>query len=212
MSLVRSWCKTTVTQGQFRKNHCSGDSIIFGPNRTELYEALTQDPVYQSGTTTFPVSDILLTARMEAVLLLGTSTSPMPSSIPPTALANTSASSTFSGEVSSSGQVGRPGHVLDRNGVVGVSVGSTIIGIILSALGFYILRRYRKRRQKGHQGGEPLPREERIGYEKSELEGSYGRCIYVRKAELGADAVRAELEGQIIQELEEGPHQIAEMD
>ncbi|CAJ2507559.1 Uu.00g087450.m01.CDS01 [Anthostomella pinea] len=81
-----------------------------------------------------------------------------------------------------------------RNVQIGVAVGGSLGVALLLCLGFFLLRRYRRKRQVKTAQGD-VPANSRDYHDKAELAGYTGRPVYVTKAELDSSAARSELDG-----------------
>ncbi|RYP74443.1 hypothetical protein DL769_004020 [Monosporascus sp. CRB-8-3] len=141
--------------------------------------------------TTIPRSDVTLKVTAPGILL-------MTQRIEAESTIHTTIASSINPPSPTQNQGGAEEPVLpDRSGTeTGAVIGGTIGGVLgLLALGFLLLRRYR-RRQLARSAKEKSKEEHtQFGRDRPELEGSSGVRTYRQEAELDAPIRRAELEG-----------------
>lgn len=109
-----------------------------------------------------------------------------------------------------SGEVSAPS--ISKEIIIGVSIGAVFGGILLICAGFLLIRYRRRRRIEKRATNSFVPVDfNQYGANKAELEGSLPRPTCYRKAELDANATRAELEGYVVGEMD-GIGVIAELE
>ncbi|KAI1209152.1 uncharacterized protein F4807DRAFT_427372 [Annulohypoxylon truncatum] len=183
------YCQGTFTEGvavSVAPNCSILSSIPFGPGRTNLMNVASLGGV---GSNTIPASDLTVTARAQGIFLLGQTLSSGPNQP-----SETSTSAPPPSEITNSS--------ISTKAAIGASIGGTITIILLLSLGFFLIRRHRKRRRiaelkAADDPDPPVPGEEdNVGsVRKPELEGTDTNPARFQKNELDANATRSELLG-----------------
>ncbi|KAI1136124.1 hypothetical protein F5Y05DRAFT_420533 [Hypoxylon sp. FL0543] len=198
-------CQATLTEGT-AVSVGSGCSILstipFGPSVTQ---SLVVGSLGAAGSNTVPANQLTIQASAQGIFLLGQSLSSESS-------ASTTSSSSIleSSSPAATDSDGDPVSTVSTRTAIGASVGSAVVAILLFSLGFFLIRRHRKRRlgaARGEEGQDP-PKpgtgdDDHHGVVKPELEGSNADPAQFKKAELDPNATRLELpEGYVRRELE----------
>ncbi|KAI1448629.1 hypothetical protein F5Y02DRAFT_414632 [Annulohypoxylon stygium] len=188
------YCQGTLTEGvavSVSANCEILSSIPFGPNRTNLMTVASLGAV---GSNIVPASDLTITATAMGIFLLGQTLGGGPSQ--PSITSTTSASTPS--------PLGPPPEAMaiTTRAAVGASIGGTIALVLLLSLGFFLIRRHRKRRRIGElkavdDQDPPVPGggDNVDSTRKPELEGSDANPARFQKNELDANATRSELLG-----------------
>lgn len=146
------------------------------------------------GSNIVPASDLTITATAMGIFLLGQTLGGGPSQ--PSITSTTSASTPS--------PLGPPPEAMaiTTRAAVGASIGGTIALVLLLSLGFFLIRRHRKRRRIGElkavdDQDPPVPGggDNVDSTRKPELEGSDANPARFQKNELDANATRSELLG-----------------
>ncbi|KAI2472573.1 hypothetical protein F4781DRAFT_343496 [Annulohypoxylon bovei var. microspora] len=169
-------------------------SIPFGPGRMNL---VTVASMGAPGSNMVPASELTIQASAQGIFLLGQTLASGPS-LP-------SITSTTSGNTQSSLEsFPRLDPSISTRAAVGASIGGTIMIVLLLSLGFFLIRRHRKRRRideaKTVDDQDPPVPGEGLDVErthKPELEGSNANLVQFNKNELDANATRSELLGDV---------------
>lgn len=140
------------------------------------------------GQTSLSTTSLVATTSMASSALNPTSSPPRPNG-------NTDV-------FSSPGEQSVPGT--SRQTIIGASIGATLGGILLICVGSFLVRDYRRKRQKIEVEAHNLQLEgySEYGLNKPELEGSHPSPTHFVKTELDANATRAELKGHTIEEMD----------
>ncbi|KAI1406927.1 hypothetical protein F5Y13DRAFT_176122 [Hypoxylon sp. FL1857] len=196
-------CQATLTEGTAVSvgTGCSILSTIpFGPGQTN---SLVVGSLGATGSNTVPASQLTIQASAQGIFLLGQSLSTQSSATSPS-----SSSTLESNSPTRTGSDGDPSTVSTKT-AIGASIGSAMMAVVLFSLGFYLIRRHRKRKlgaAKGEEGQDPpapgAGDDDHHGAVKPELEGSNADPAQFKKAELDPEATRSELEGPVSKELE----------
>ncbi|KAI1459505.1 hypothetical protein F4805DRAFT_473047 [Annulohypoxylon moriforme] len=194
------YCEGTFTEGtavSVAANCEILSTIPFGPDQTNL---MTVALLGGGGSNTVPASQLTITATAQGIFLQGQTLESGPSQSSPTSTTSIVTPSVLippppPGTYSS----------ISTKAAVGASIGGTIAIVLLLSLGFFLIRRHRKRRRISEQDelkevddqDPPVPGEgDNVdGTRKPELEGSNANPALFRKNELDANATRSELLG-----------------
>ncbi|KAI0837467.1 hypothetical protein F5Y06DRAFT_270496 [Hypoxylon sp. FL0890] len=195
-------CQATLTEGT-AVSVGSGCSILstipFGPTVTN---SLVVGSLGATGSNAVPASQLTIQASAQGIFLLGQRSSNESSS------SSTSSSSILESSSPAVLSEGVRTTITVRTAIV-ASVGSAVVAVLLFALGFFLIRRHRKRglgAGRGEEGPDPpVPRtgdDDHHGAVKPELEGSNADPAQFMKIELDPNVTRLELEGIVSRELE----------
>lgn len=169
-----------------------------GATITEIVFSLDRSEISASRLQTFPISDVL-TVQATGIFLQGQTwtKSSLLAATPSTTTANslkaTSTSTPSSIESNYVPSAEATSHNR-RSIIIGASIGAVFGASILLWLGFFLLRRHR-RKHRAKPSTEELHEYNEAGCLKPELEGNSPPRVCTTKAELDSLATRAELDG-----------------